>query len=71
LSPRARQLAERAVQCWSVAESALATPALHSFSGATDAGRAGGRVSTHDLRALSVAARSALSAVAASARQLA
>jgi hypothetical protein len=71
LSSRARQLAERAVQCWSVAESALATPALHSFSGSPDAGRAGGRVSTHDLRALSVAARTALSAVAASARQLA
>jgi hypothetical protein len=72
LGPRARRLAERAVQCWAVAESALATPALHSFSGSAEASPAvGGRVSTYDLRALVVAARSALSAVAASARQLA
>lgn len=71
LSQRGRQLAERAVQCWSVAESALATPALHSFSGSPEAARTGGPVSTHDLRALAVAARSALSAVAASGRALA
>ena len=71
LTPRARQLAERAVQCWTVAESALATPALHSFSASPATARAGGPLSTHDLRALAVAARSALSAVAASARRLA
>jgi hypothetical protein len=66
LSPRARLLAERAVQCWSVAESALATPALHQGQGT-----AAGPVTTQDLRALAVASRTALSAVAASGRQAA
>lgn len=63
LSARARRLAERAVQCWVLADSALATPALHS-----PAGPGRGAVGPESLHGLLSAARTALSAVAASGR---